>query len=146
MTRNIFGVLFFIVSGFFVYMVGFLAFFDVPDMGSTKFLIMAIICIPLMIFHLIGLALYRGTNWKISTGVTVVIGASFNILVVIVMFSIKLSPEISEVMDTSKLSMFSDYLSGFTTMVLFVGLGTALYLNGTSANKSKQLNDIQSID
>lgn len=99
-----------------------------------------------MIFHLIGLALYRGTNWKISTGVTVVIGASFNILVVIVMFSIKLSPEISEVMDTSKLSMFSDYLSGFTTMVLFVGLGTALYLNGTSANKSKQLNDIQSID
>ena len=139
MIRNILGILFLIVSGFFVYMVSLMAFFEFPDVGGAKFLILGGICIPLLIFHLIGLAFYRGANWKISTGITFFVGAAFNILVVISILSIKYSPEIAEVVDTSGLSAFSDYLSGFVVMALFIGLGIALFFWGKAADKPGQL-------
>ncbi len=138
MIRNGMGIFFFIVSGLFVYMIGFLAFLDLSDVGSKKFMIMRGFSIPLVIFHLIGLAFYRGSNWKIPTGITLFIGGAFNILVFIVMFSIKSSPEMAEVMDTSSLYAFSDYLSGFTVMAIFMGVGAALYLLEKSASKSRQ--------
>jgi len=133
--RNFFGILFLIVSGFFVYMVTLLSFFDFPDVELNKFLIMAGFCVPLAIFHIIGLALYRGANWKVSTGVTFFVGASFNILVVFSIISIKASPELTETIDTSSLSTISDYVTGFTTMAIFAGLGTVLYFNGKQTNK-----------
>lgn len=136
MIRNGVGILFFVVSGFFVYMVGLLAFFDLPDVGTKKFMIMGGFSIPLIIFHLIGLAFYRGANWKTSTGITLFVGGAFNILVVISMLSIKGSPEIAEVMDTSSLNAFNDYVSGFVVMAIFLGVGTILYLLGRPANKS----------
>ncbi|MFT7388996.1 MAG: hypothetical protein ACI8VC_002258 [Candidatus Endobugula sp.] len=136
-VRNIFGVMFLIFSGFFVYMVGLLAFFELPDAGTGKFVILAGAFVPLVIFHLIGLALYRGANWKISTGVTFFIGSSFNVLVVIVMLFIQASPEALGGMDTSGLSAFSSYLSGFSVMVLLSGSGAFLYFAG-KANKLSQ--------
>jgi hypothetical protein len=136
LIRNIFGILFLIGSGFSVYSVCLLSFFDIPDVGSGKILIMGILFVPLIIFHLIGLALYKGVNWKISTGITLFIGGAINILVVISMVSIKSSPEISEVMDTSSLLLFSDYLSGFVVMTLFMSIGGALYFFGKSTNKT----------
>lgn len=121
MIRNGVGIFFFVVSGFFIYMVGLLAFFDIPDIGSKKFMIMGGFSIPLIMSHLVGLALYRGSNWKIPTGITLFTGGAFNILVVISMLSIKGSPEISTVMDTSSLDAFNDYISGFTVMAIFMG-------------------------
>ncbi|MCI5165638.1 MAG: hypothetical protein D3903_05965 [Candidatus Electrothrix sp. GM3_4] len=138
MIRNGVGILFFIISGFFVYILGFLAFIDFSHLGSKKFLLMGGFSIPLIIFHLIGLAFYRGTNWKTSTAITLFIGGAFNILVVISILSIKGSPEIAEVMDTSSLNAFNDYISGFIVMAVFTGLGATLYLLGKSANKSRQ--------
>lgn len=134
MIRNGIGIFFLIVSGFFIYSVGLLAFFDI---GSKKFMIMGGTSIPLMISHLIGLALYRGSNWKVPTGITLSIGGSFNILAVISILSIKGSPEISKAMDTNGLDAFSDYLCGFTVMAIFMGAGAALFFLGKSANKSK---------
>ncbi|MEY8199406.1 MAG: hypothetical protein RPS47_09210 [Colwellia sp.] len=138
MIRNGVGIFFFVVSGFFIYMIGLLAFFDIPDIGSKKFMIMGGFSIPLIMSHLVGLALYRGSNWKIPTGITLFTGGAFNILVVISMLPIKGSPEISTVMDTSSLDAFNDYLSGFIVMAIFMGAGSALYLLGKSANKSRQ--------
>lgn len=138
MIRNFLGVLFLIASGFFVYMVGLLAFFEFPDIGTKKFLLMGGFCVPILLFHLIGLAFYRGANWKVSTGITFISGGAFNIFVVISIISIKNSPEIHEVMDMSGLNSFNDYLSGFIVMALSIGLGFILYLLGRSANKSRQ--------
>ena len=135
MIRNLFGILFLVVSGFFVYMVTLLSFINFPDVELNKFLIMGGFCVPLAIFHIIGLALYRGANWKVATGVTFFVGASFNVLVVVSIVSIKASPELTETIDTSSLSAINDYVTGFTTMAIFAGLGTALYFHGKQANK-----------
>ena len=137
MIRNLVGILFLIVSGFFVYMVTLLSFFNFPDVELNKFLIIAGFCVPLAIFHIIGLALYRGANWKVSTGITFFVGASFNILVVFSIISIKASPELTETIDASSLSTISDYVTGFATMAIFAGLGTALYFNGKQTNKNR---------
>ncbi len=134
-VRNVFGVIFLILSGFFVYMVGLLAFFDLPDSETGKFVIMVGACVPLAIFHLIGLLLYRGANWKVSTGITFFIGSSINVIVVIVMLLIQASPEALGGMDSSGLSAFNSYLSGVSVMVFLSGLGAILYFTG-NANKA----------
>ena len=92
--------------------------------------------IPLIVFHLIGLAFYRGYNWKISTGITLFVGSTWNIFVVMIISSIKYFPAIVEVMGTTKdLDSLSDYLSGFTVFAIFMGLEAALYVLGKSTNK-----------
>jgi len=141
MIRNFIGILFLIVSGFFVYMVNLLAFFEFPDIGDRKHLVLGGFCFLLLVFHLIGLAFYRGASWKTSTGITFFVGGAFNILVVISMLSIKSSSEISEAIDTSSLLAFSDYFSGFTVMALFIGLGVILYLWGKADNDAKLLDE-----
>jgi len=131
-TRNVFGIIFFVASGFFVYIVNLLSFIDFPDVGSGKFLIMAFFCIPLVISHSIGLGLYRGNNWKISTGITFFVGALVNLFIVIVILLMASSPELAEITDTSSLSMFSDYSSGVTTMAICFISGITLYIFGKS--------------
>ena len=96
-------------------------------------------CIPLMIFHLIGLAIYRGTSWKASTGMTLFVGGAFGTLALIAILSIKNSSELSGVIDPNKLSAFNEYLFGLIVMAVFTGGGAILYLLGRSAARSKTL-------
>jgi hypothetical protein len=114
-------------------MIGLLAFLDLDDTGSKKIMIMGL-SVPFTIFHLIGLVSYKGASWKKATGITLFMGATLNIFVVITMLSIKGSPEITEVTGVGGLNAFSDYISGFTVMVVFMGLGAALYLRDRSSN------------
>jgi len=144
MIRNGLGILCFILSGFFVYMIGLLAFVNLPDIGSTKFIIMGVTSVPMIIFHLIGLAFYKDANWKTPTGITLFVGGALNILVIISILSIKASPEIEEVMGTSSLNIFSDYILGFIVMAVFIGLGAILYFLGRRANKLSNTDAINS--
>jgi hypothetical protein len=134
-VRNIFGVIFLILSGFFIYMLGLLAFIELPDPETGKFAIMAGIFVPLAIFHTIGLYLYRGANWKTSTGITLFIGSSFNVLIITVILLMQASPEALGSIDASGISAFSSYLFGFSVMALLSGLGAILYFTG-KANKA----------
>lgn len=138
MIRNGVGIFFFVMSGFFICMIGLLSFFDIPDVGSKKYMIMGGFSIPLIISHLVGLALYKGSGWKMSTGITLLTGGALNILAVMPILSIKNSPEIATVMNTSSLDTFSDYLSGFIFIAVFMGVGTTLCLLGKSTNKARQ--------
>ncbi|SFL98500.1 hypothetical protein [Marinobacter zhejiangensis] len=139
MVRNIFGILCFIVSGFFVYMVGLMAFFDFSANGADKAGIMGVFCIPAVVSHLIGLLLYRGGSWQTATGITLIGGSVLNVFVVIAMFSIKASPEIAGTVDTRGVDSFSDYLAGFSVMSVAIGLGLLLMLAGRSADKRRKL-------
>ena len=131
MIRNFIGIIFFTLSGFFIYMLGLYAFFDFPNAESKKFLLLGGIFILLMIFHLIGLAFYRGTNWKTSTGITLLVGEVANIFTIILQLSMKISPEIVEIASaTNSLNAFSDYLFGFIIMIVFIALGLVLYKLG----------------
>ena len=125
--------MFLVISGFFVYMIGLLAFLDLDNTGSKKFMIMGL-SVPFIIFHLIGLVIYKGASWKKATGITLFIGAALNIFVVITTLSLKGSTEITEVTGISGLDAFSDYILGFTVMAVFMGLGTALYLRDEPTN------------
>ncbi|MCE2593765.1 hypothetical protein K6Y31_02925 [Motilimonas cestriensis] len=133
--RNVLGILFFIVSGFFVYMLGFLSFFKFPGDGVNKFLLIGVICIPLLIFHGIGLALYRGGSLKKATGITFLVAVALNAMVAISMFSFSHSDELAAVVDTSGLDIFSDYTTGFMVMAVSFGLGLIFYFLGRKANK-----------
>lgn len=136
MVRNFFGIVFLVLSGFLVYNVGFLAFLDVPDVGSKKFLVVGGFCIPLILSHLIGLALYRGDNWKTATGVTFLTGSALNAFIILMVFVIRESSEIAAVIDTGTLDDFNDYVSGFGVMAFFIGSGFAFYRAGRSVDKT----------
>lgn len=136
--RNFIGILFFIASGLFVYLVGLMAFLELPYATFNKFLMMTGFFIPLTILHLIGLAIYQGVSWKTSTGITFIVGGVLNVFVLISMLSIKGSPELSGVIDATKITAFNDYLSGLIVMAVFTGVGATLYLLGKSVDRSKE--------
>jgi hypothetical protein len=139
--RNVFGILSFIVSGLFVCTVCIIGFVDVPESGSEIIWIIGLFSIPLIVFHLIGIALYRGTNWKISTGITFFVGASLNILGIISFFSMYSSPDFLETMKTmnpgvSTSNPFKISIGGLTLTALFAGSGAALLYNGKLTGQS----------
>lgn len=139
--RKSFGVGFLIICGFFVYTVGLLAFFEVPDTGNVKFEVMGGFCIPLAVFLFLGLLVYPGSNWRTLTGITLLSGQGVNVLVTFLMISFKRSEELSKVMDTSAFDYFSDYLSGFSIMIGVALLGVILLALGRVYRKSHEALD-----
>jgi hypothetical protein len=123
MVRKIISVFFYILGGFFVYMVCLLAFINIPEVGAFKFLIMGGFSIPALIFLVIGAAICRFQNWKSSLGIVLLSGVGFNLLVVITFICIRLTPEINELFPDNKLGFFNDYFSGFSVMLVLAGLG-----------------------
>ena len=138
MIRNGIGIIFLIVSGFFVSIVGFIAFFEFPVIEINKFLMLGILSIPLFIYHLIGLAFYRGS--KVSSAITLFIGCTINIMLVISILSVKSSPKLLYVLNISNLDTFRDYISGFTVMAIFMGIGVTLYTLEKSTKKRTEDN------
>lgn len=141
MIRNTIGVLCFIASGFFVYMVGLLAWLDMSEMvpgTPDKLGVLWRACIPLAVFHLPGLALYRGANWKTSTGVTLLAGSAVNVLTAISVLSASASADALPMMDTSGLDAFNDWYWGFGVMTMFLGLGLALHWLGKRGASSNE--------
>lgn len=136
MIRNVVGIIFLVMSGFFVYMIGLLSFFNIPEASLNKLILIAVLSLPMIIFHLVGLILYKASNWKVSTAMTFWCGSGFNLLAVISLLSIKASPEIVNV---EYFNFFNDYLSGFIVMALFIGLGTVLYILDMQSNKINKI-------
>lgn len=130
MIRNGFGICFFIASGFFVYLMSLFGFMVLPDPGFTKFIVIGFFIILFIIFQLIGCLLYKAANWKVSTGLTLLVGSGFNLFVIISIVSMESSPQIAGIMNTSALNIFSDYVTGIIIMSTNITLGALLYLLG----------------
>jgi hypothetical protein len=125
MVRKIISVIFYILGGFFVYMVCFLAFINIPQVGAFKFAIIGGFSIPALIFLVIGAAIYRFQNWKSSIGTVLLSATSFTLLAVITYICILITPGIDEMFPDYKcaVGMFNDYFSGFFVMLAIAGLG-----------------------
>ncbi|MCH1919099.1 hypothetical protein L9G15_06580 [Shewanella sp. A3A] len=136
--RNVLGVLFFIGAGFLVYMVGLFAFIDVPEAGNGKWVMLSLSCIPLVIFQLLGLALFRGSNWQTVTGITLLSGIGMTLLVVVSMFTMRLSPELMAMENAYALEMMSDYVAGGVISALLLMLSGLLIFQGRNAKKKQQ--------
>jgi len=128
--RNAFGICFFIASGFFVYMMSLFGFIELPEPYFIKFMVMGLFLIFFIIFQLIGCLLYKTANWKVSTGLTLLIGGGFNLFVIISIASMGSSPQIGDIMQTSALTIFSDYVIGAIAISITMGLGVLFYLLG----------------
>ncbi len=123
MVFKIISILFYILGGFFVYMVCLLAFTNIPQVGAFKFAIMGGFSIPALIFLVIGAAICRFQNWKSSIGIALLSGVGFNLLVVITFICLLLTPEFEEFFPDNQLASFNDYFSGFSVMLILAGLG-----------------------
>jgi hypothetical protein len=123
MVRKIISIFFYILGGFFIYMVCLLAFANIPQVGTFKFAIIGGFSIPALIFFVIGAAICRFQNWKSSIGIALLSGIGFNLLVVITFICLLLTPEFEKFFPDNKLAFFNDYFSGFIVMLVLAGLG-----------------------
>lgn len=136
MVRNSIGIFFFILSGFFLFLVGVLAFFEVPGGDANKLIALGIYATPCAVFHFIGLFLYSASNWRVPTGIVLFIGGACSLLVAVSMLSIQRAPEVLGV-DASSLDGFSEYFVGFAVVAVFMGCGAALCMFGKRATELK---------
>ena len=126
MLRKILSILFYIIGGFFVYMVCLLAFTNLTEVGTEKFLIIGGFSLPALLFLFIGAAIYRFKNWKSSVGITLLSGVCLNLLVVITFICLLFTPEMNEFFPENQLQTFNDYLSGAILTVIMASLGIFL--------------------
>jgi hypothetical protein len=130
MARNVIGIIFYVIAGFFFYGVGLLAFINMPDVGKFNFVIMGIFAIPALVCTVIGAVVHSSGNWKASAGIVLLSAAAFNLFVVMTLISLMMSPELEKLVPNNSLSMFTGYRSGFATMAVQVCTGGLLLIAG----------------
>jgi hypothetical protein len=133
MVRKTISIFFFILGGFFVYTVSILAFTNISEVGAFKFAIMGGFSILALIILVIGAAICRFENWKSSIGIVLLSVVGFNLLGIITVICILLTPEFFKYFPSNPFSFFDDYLSGLFVMSFFAGLGGLLI----KTNKNK---------
>jgi len=106
-------------------MVSLLSFINEPPV-ATKLGIMGVFCIPGLISLLIGLAISRFQNWKSNTGIVLLSGAGFTVLVVFTFLCLLLSSEFKELFPEDKLDFFNDYVTGTFCVIVLLFTGALL--------------------
>ena len=130
MFRKIISIVFYILGGFFVYMVCLLAFINIPEAGPFKFAIMGGFSVPAVISLILGAVACPFKNWKSPVGIAVLSGVGFNLLVVFTFVCILLTPEFEEYFPRNSLAAFNDYFSGTAAMLVLAGVGGVLLITG----------------
>ena len=134
MVRKIISIFFYILGGFFVYMVCLLGFINISEVEAFKLAIMGGFSIPALIFLIIGAAICRFQNWKSSIGTALLSGVGVNLLVVITFICFLLTPEFEEFFPDNKLAFFNDYFSGFSVMLILAVLAGFLLKTNKQKN------------
>jgi len=124
-ARKVISIICYVAAGFFVYMVSLLSFINEPPV-ATKLGIMGVFCIPGLISLLIGLAISRFQNWKSNTGIVLLSGAGFTVLVVFTFLCLLLSSEFKELFPEDKLDFFNDYVTGTFCVIVLLFTGALL--------------------
>ncbi len=149
MIRKILSVLFFILGGFFAYTICILAFMHQPEIGAAKFAIIGGFSVPAIILLLIGAAINRFRNWKLSTGITLLSSVGITLFGVITIMSILFSPEYAELFPDNSLNdsfaIFSDYITGFVVMAILAGLGGFLVITHKKSAVPEALPDRENL-
>lgn len=126
--RKVFGIVFYVLAGFFVYMVCLLAFVNQPAMA--KWAIVAGFSMPAAVFLFIGLAVARFRRWKRDSGVVLLSGAGFTAFLVFTFVCLLMTDEFKKMMKPDTLDFFGAYASGFIFMLSVAGLGILLLTKG----------------
>lgn len=142
MIRKLISIIFYVLGGFFIYMTCFMAFVSTPPEARIfKFVILGALSILILISLIIGAVIYSFQSWKFSIGITLLSGVGFNLFLVMFLFAFILDPNSEKFFPNNKLSSFNDYISGFSTMLIFGGLGTFILLK----NNREENNEVHEI-
>ena len=132
--RKVLGIVFYILAGFFVYVVCISAF--VNKAAIAKWTIIGGISLPALVFLCIGLAVNRFQRWRRDAGVVLLSGAGFSAFLVFTFMCLLMTDEIKKMMQPNSLDFFSAYVSGFVFMLSVAALGV-LFLK-TERKTTKQ--------
>ena len=123
----------YIVAGFFVYMIGLLAFLNPRFLPSgnkpplwVKYAIVGGFCIPGVVALVIGLAVSRFRYWKRDVGIVFLSGAGTTAFIAFSMACLLLSPEFKKLFPHNMLAFFSDIVTGLSCILLFSAAGITL--------------------
>lgn len=122
--RNILSITSFVLAGFFVYAVSFLAF---TNMGVGKYILIAVFSIPVFAFSLLGIKLNKSRSWKKSVGMVFMWGAVATFFVILSFVCLLATPDINKILPADFAEIFSDYISGTAITILFFVMGYGLY-------------------
>lgn len=137
MIRNIFGILCLCAVGFLIIIIQTLAFVTLPSLVTNKLIMMGIYLIILLVFYLLGLALYKGIHWKTYTYLTIGIATVLSVAFVITINVMKGAKGSAKALNLPSLNFFEDYTMGAIVVLIFIGIG--LYCYVTSKKKLIQI-------
>ena len=129
MMRKVISIIFYVISGFFFYMVCLLAFMNPPVKQLpvlVKFALIGGFSIPALIAMGIGLACSRFQNWKRDIGIITISAAGFTTFMVLTIICMLISPEFKELYPDNKFEFFSDYVTGTGCIIILGTIGVLL--------------------
>jgi len=127
--RKVFGIVLYVMAGFFVYMVCLLAFINQPLM--PKWGMVAGFTIPAVLCLCGGLTVNRFENWQRHSGIVLVTAAGFTCFLIFTFLCLLMTDEFKRMMQPDTLNFFSAYVSGGTFVVITGALGILLLRSRT---------------
>ncbi|MGP9688082.1 hypothetical protein ACT3TH_02870 [Psychrobacter sp. AOP22-C1-C5] len=104
-----------------------ISFISLADVASQKLMMMSVYVLIMLLFHLLGITLYKVVNWKISTYLTIWFATASSVLVIIAVLAMRSTKELTKIIDTQVFNYFNDYSSGVIVILIFMGLSLYLY-------------------
>jgi hypothetical protein len=125
--RNVLSIVSFVLAGFFVYAVCFLAF---TNMGAAKYFLVGVFSIPVFAFSLLGIKLNKSRAWKNSVGMVFMWGAVTTVFAILSFICMLATPDMNKILPADIAEIFSDYLAGTAITILFFVMGYGLHWLG----------------
>jgi uncharacterized membrane protein len=125
MALRIISIIFYIVAGFFIFIVCFIGFGNLQPYHS-KLAAMGILLVPAIIALSVGFIVRGLKAWRREGGITLLAAASFTAFMVFSLFCVYLSPEFNKYYPDAKTDIFNDYITGTVLIVLFAMIGILL--------------------
>ena len=142
MIRRVLSIVFYVVAGFFLYMVSLLAFIDGTALdtngalgangAAAKWLPIGIFAVPAVLTLLVGLAIMGFRQWRRDTGIVFLSAAGFTTFLVLSFVSMLMNEEYRKMMppDIDVLKFFGDYITGAAVLVVLMLAGVLLVITG----------------
>lgn len=115
------------ISGFCMVTIQIISFMSLADVASQKLMMMSVYVLIMLVFHLLGITLYKGVNWKISSYLTIWFATASSVLVIIAVLAMRSAKELTKIIDTQIFNYFNDYIFGAIAILIFMGLSLYLY-------------------
>src|SRR5262245_25234965 len=135
MIRRVLSIVFYVIAGFFFYMVSLLAFIDGTAMGidsggalGAKWLPIAIFGAPALLALVVGLAIMGFQNWRRDTGIVFLSAAGLTTFLIVSFASMLRNEEFVKMMPPEALKVFGDYVTGIAVLVVLLAGGALLVM------------------